>query len=58
MLWLMASLFDQPINSELKTYENVRQIATGKGYGYIYNWLFVKLLLFWRKVQDDCNEFK
>ena len=42
----MASLFDQPINSELKTYENVRQIATGKGYGYIYNWLFVKLLLF------------
>ena len=41
----MASLFDQPINSELKTYENVRQIATGKGDGYITG-LFVKLLLF------------
>ena len=25
------NLFDQPINSELKTYENIRKIATGKG---------------------------
>ena len=24
-------IFDQPINSELKTYENIRKIATGKG---------------------------
>ena len=23
--------FDQPINSDLKTYENVRRIATGQG---------------------------
>ena len=25
------NVFDQPINSKLKTYENVRKIATGKG---------------------------
>ena len=26
--------FDQPINSKLKTYENIRKIATGKGDNY------------------------
>ena len=25
------NLFDQPINSKLKTYENIRNIETGKG---------------------------
>ena len=28
------NFFDQPINSELKTYENVRRIATGQGADY------------------------
>ena len=28
------NFFDQPINSELKTYENIRKIATGKGNNY------------------------
>ena len=28
------NIFDQPINSELKTYENVRKIATGIGDDY------------------------
>ena len=28
------NIFDQHINSELKTYENVRNIATGKGDDY------------------------
>ena len=28
------NFFDQPINSELKTYENVGRIAAGKGDGY------------------------
>ena len=28
------NFFDQPINSELKAYENVRRIATGKGDDY------------------------
>ena len=32
--------FDQPINSELKTYENVRKIATGKRGDYTTGSLF------------------
>ena len=28
------NFFDQPLNSELKTYENIRKIATGKGDDY------------------------
>ena len=32
--------FDQPINSELKTYENVRKIATGKRDDYTTGSLF------------------
>ena len=28
------SIFDQPINNNLKTYENIRKIATGKGDDY------------------------
>ena len=28
------NVFDQPINSKFKTYENVREIATGQGYDY------------------------
>ena len=28
------NFFDQPINSELKTYENIKNIATGKGDDY------------------------
>ena len=30
----MAKFFDQPINSNIKTYENIRKIATGKGDDY------------------------
>ena len=29
------NFFDQPINSELKVYENIRKIATGKGDDYV-----------------------
>ena len=28
------NLFDQPVNSDLKTYENIRKIATGQGDHY------------------------
>ena len=28
------NFFDQPINSNLKTYENIRKIATGQGDDY------------------------
>ena len=26
--------FDQPVNSDLKTYENIRKVATGQGDDY------------------------
>ena len=29
-----TSSFDQPINSMIKTYENIRKIATGQGHDY------------------------
>ena len=38
------NFFDQPINSNFKTYENIRKIATGQGDDY--NRLFVRLFLF------------
>ena len=28
---MVKTFFDQPINSDLKTYENIRKIATGQG---------------------------
>ena len=28
------NFFDQPINNNIKTYENIRKIATGKGDDY------------------------
>ena len=35
MLWLMVkTFFGQPINSDLKTYENIRKIASGQGDDY------------------------
>ena len=39
------NFFDQPINSDLKTYENIRRIATGQGDDYTRR-LFVRLFLF------------
>ena len=35
MLWLIVKkFFDQRINSNLKTYKNIRRIATGQGDDY------------------------
>ena len=31
MLRLIVKTFDQPINNNTKTYENIRKIATGQG---------------------------
>ena len=31
--------FDQPVNSDLKTYENIRKVATGKGDDYTTGFL-------------------
>ena len=42
------NLFDQQINDDTKTSENIINIATGKGDDY--SWLFVRLSLFQRKL--------
>ena len=40
------NIFDQPINNDFKTYENIRKIATGKGDDYTTGCLL------------DCSYFK
>ena len=36
MLWLREkNIFNQPVKSEMKTYQNIRKIATGQGDNYI-----------------------
>ena len=32
------NFFDQPINSNIKTYENIRKIATGRGDGFLLDY--------------------
>ena len=34
MLRLMVETFDHPINNSIKTYENIRKIATSQGDDY------------------------
>ena len=31
MLWLKENFFDQPVKSDMRTYDNIRKIATGQG---------------------------
>ena len=58
MLSLMVkTFFDQPIKSELKTYENVRKIPTGKGDDYT-NGCFLDHCYFIQKLQNNCDKFK
>ena len=40
------NFFDQPINSMIKTYENIRKITIGQG---LHNYIFIRLYLF-RKI--------
>ena len=34
MLWYRKNLFDQPVNNDKITYENIRKIATSQGDDY------------------------
>ena len=51
------NVFDQPINSHFKRYENIRRIATGQGddctTGCLLDYSYLKK----KKIQDDCNRF-
>ena len=45
------NVFDQPINNDAKTYENIRKIATGQGDDYkiscLLNYPYLKLKKKW-----------
>ena len=47
--------FDQPVKNDRVTYENIRKVATGQGDD---NWLFFRLYLFQKILQNDCSRFK
>ena len=51
------NLFDKPINNNFKTYEKIRKTAIGQG-DHLHDWFFVRLFLFQRSLQNDCNRFK
>ena len=34
MLWLMKNFFDQPLKSDMRTYDSILKIATGQGDDY------------------------
>ena len=46
-------LFDQTVNNNKVTYENIRKIATGQRH-----WLFVRLYLLLQLLKNDCSRFK
>ena len=64
MSWQMVkTFFDQPINNDVKTYENIRKIATGQGDDYATGCLldypyFRENWWLQRWFKDDCNKFK
>ena len=52
------NFFDQPINSELKTYENIRNIATGKGDDYTTGSLldYTYFKNYWKMISIDLSK--
>ena len=49
------NFFDQPMNSDLKTYENIRKIDTGHRDGYTTG-LLVRLFLFQIMIDADLSK--
>ena len=49
------NVFDQPVENDKATYENVRKIATGQGDDYTIDCL---LDLFQKILQNDSSRFK
>ena len=45
------NFFDQPINSDFKTYDNIRKISTGKGNDYttgcLLDYIYFKIIIKW-----------
>ena len=48
---------DRPINNDLKTYDDIRKIATGQGddctTGFLLDYIYLK-----KELQINCNRFK
>ena len=46
----MIKLFHQSVKNDIRTYENIKKIATGQGDDYTTSWLSTILSLFQRKL--------
>ena len=52
------TLFDQPINDDTKTYENIRKIATGQRHHYTNGWLldYPYFKKYYKLIATDLNK--
>ena len=52
------SFFDQPINSDLKTYDNIRKISTGNGDNYTIGCLldYIYLKNYYKMIAIDLSK--
>ena len=46
------NFYDQPINDSIKQYNKVRKVSIRQGNLWLYNWSFIGLCLFWKKITD------
>ena len=51
------NFFDQPVQNDKVTYENIRKVTTGQGDDYTTGCLF-EIHLFQKILQNDCSRLK
>ena len=51
------NFFDQPVQNDKVTYENIRKVTTGQGDDYTTGCLF-EIYLFQKILQNDCSRLK
>ena len=51
------NFFDQPVQNDKVTYENIRKVTTGQGDDYTTGCLF-EIYLFYKILQNDCSRLK
>ena len=51
------NFFDQPMKDNLKAWNNIRKITTGRGGDYTIR-VFIRLYLFQKMLWINCNRFK
>ena len=52
------NFFDEPVKDYLKTYDNIRKIVQDSSRLKLHNWMFIRLTLFQKILQINCNRFK